>query len=144
VRVLFDTTVLVAWFLEYHPDHATAWSWAGRVQRREVRGIVALHSLSETWSVISAFPRSPVPSTESVAAFVLGKVAADLEVVTPSIEDYRDAIGAMALAGIRGGAIFDALILQAARKAKADLVLTFDVKDFRRVAPDLAKRIRSP
>lgn len=46
--------------------------------------------------------------------------------------------------GITGGVAYDALILEAADKGKADKVLTLNEADFKRVAPHLADRIASP
>ncbi len=67
-----------------------------------------------------------------------------LEIVSLSEQDYIQAIERLALLGIVGGAIYDALTLQAAAKAQADLIVTLNEKDFRRVYPDLADRIVTP
>jgi len=43
-----------------------------------------------------------------------------------------------------GGIIYDALLLACARKAKADTIITWNVKHFQSIAPDLADRIVTP
>jgi len=46
--------------------------------------------------------------------------------------------------GLTGGIVYDALIAFAARKAKVDRMLTFNVSNFRRVWPEGGDRIIAP
>jgi predicted nucleic acid-binding protein len=46
--------------------------------------------------------------------------------------------------GLPGGQVYDALLLACARKSGADAIYTWNLKHFRQLAPDLAKRIRTP
>ena len=46
--------------------------------------------------------------------------------------------------GVRGGAIYDALILACARKAKSRTIWTLNARHFILFAPDLSSRIREP
>ena len=46
--------------------------------------------------------------------------------------------------GVRGGLIYDAMIVAVARHAKADVIYTGNRGDFVLCAPDLAARIREP
>ena len=66
------------------------------------------------------------------------------KIVTLNPADYIMAINSAAEAGESGGAIFDCLHLACARKVGATRILTLDVADFRRLAPDLADRIFAP
>jgi hypothetical protein len=43
-----------------------------------------------------------------------------------------------------GGAIYDALLAHCALKAKADTIFTWNIDHFRRVGPEVAKRVRTP
>jgi predicted nucleic acid-binding protein len=67
-----------------------------------------------------------------------------LEVVPLSGGDYREVINQLAQMGIPGGAIYDALIVHAARVAGAEQIVTLNQTDFQRIAPDLAGRIIAP
>ena len=58
--------------------------------------------------------------------------------------DYSAALQQAAERGIAGGRIYDALLLQCAAKAGAEIIYTWNVGDFQRLAPDLAGRIRTP
>jgi predicted nucleic acid-binding protein len=53
--------------------------------------------------------------------------------VSLDFEDYCAAIDRLSIAGMVSGSIFDALIAQAALKVEEDQILTFNVKDFRRL-----------
>ena len=66
------------------------------------------------------------------------------ELVELDGEDYRTVLTSAAQSGWRGGAIYDALLLQCAAKTQPDRVYTFNVADFQRLAPQLADRICAP
>lgn len=50
--------------------------------------------------------------------------------------EYAALIREAALAGIQGGAIYDAVLLKSAVKAEVDRIYTLNLKHFRAVAPD--------
>jgi len=45
---------------------------------------------------------------------------------------------------LMGGQLYDALILKAAERVKAKSILTWNIGQFRRIAPSLANKIRTP
>jgi hypothetical protein len=46
--------------------------------------------------------------------------------------------------GLGGGKVYDALLIECARISRADRIYTFNLRDFRRLAPDLTDRISAP
>lgn len=58
--------------------------------------------------------------------------------------DNAASVSAAAENGVIGGAIYDVLLLAAAQKAKPDRIYTFNVAEFRRLAPDLQDLIAAP
>ena len=66
------------------------------------------------------------------------------EIGTLGRSDYADVLQNCAAQGWTGGRVFDALHIQAARKAKCARIYTFNLVHFRRIAPDLHDRILSP
>ena len=58
--------------------------------------------------------------------------------------EYLETIRNTARLGHTSGMIYDALHLACARKINADLIYTWNVKNFRSLAPDLADKIRTP
>ena len=63
-------------------------------------------------------------------------------VVALETVDYMAVLEAAAQNGIVGGAVYDALIAKAADLARVDHLVTLNPKDFQRVWPDGADRIR--
>jgi predicted nucleic acid-binding protein len=52
VRVLFDTSILVAAMVEAHPMHAAAWTCIKRAKDGLDSGLVAAHSVAELYAVL--------------------------------------------------------------------------------------------
>ena len=67
-----------------------------------------------------------------------------MKVVALDEDEYFEVVRESAKAGRMGGAIFDALLVACARKAKAKTIYTWNVRHFRLIAPDLAGRILEP
>lgn len=59
MKVLLDTSVLVAGMVEAHPYHAQGMRWLKRVIQGEIQGIVAAHTLAELYAVLTALPVEP-------------------------------------------------------------------------------------
>ena len=143
-KVFADSSVLVAAILESHPWHARALPWLQRARGHEVDLWVAAHSLAETYAVLTAYPAKPrVVPLEALNAIEDG-VLSTASVVALTAADYTAALRWVAERGLSGGVVYDAIIVQAARKSGADRILTFDVDDFRRVWPEGKDRISAP
>jgi predicted nucleic acid-binding protein len=107
------------------------------------RGVLAAHTLAETYSVLTRMPHRPHISP-ATAWRAIERNLPHFEVIALSVEEYRQAIQDLAALGIGGGPTYDALIAAVARKADVDLLLTLNTSHFLRVAPDLAARIQEP
>jgi|SRR5437870_2309301 predicted nucleic acid-binding protein len=136
MKVLFDTSVLVAAIVEAHPRHPEAASWLRRAKSREIELLAATHSLAELYSILSALPARPRISPAKAWQLVQENVAASAHLIALSPEDYSATLQQAAERGLSGGVIYDALIVCAARKAGADRLLTLNQRDFRRVLPE--------
>jgi len=65
VRVLFDTSTLIAASLPEHPGHASAQDCLRKIHRGEAEGFVSNHTIAELYAVLTGIKRSPrmTPST---------------------------------------------------------------------------------
>jgi predicted nucleic acid-binding protein len=144
MKVFFDTSVLIAALVQVHPAHALAQPWLQRIKTATARGVLAAHSLAELYSVLSTFPLRPRLTPQAVHDLLRQDVMAQFEVVALTVTDYALTIEQLATAEIKGGVIYDALLLQAAVLAHADQIVTLNAHDFKRVRPDLADKILSP
>lgn len=59
MRVLFDTSTLVAAILVSHPQHPACFARLQLVESRQVLGFVSTHSLAEMYSVMNRLPVQP-------------------------------------------------------------------------------------
>lgn len=144
MRILLDTSVLVAAMVEAHPAHVQALPWLQRAKSGTDNGLVAAHSLAELYAVLTTLPLQPRILPAVAQALIKRNVLDVFEVVTLSDKDYEAVIEHLSDLGIIGGATYDALILHAAVKANIDQIVTLNEKDFRRVNPALADKIVSP
>jgi predicted nucleic acid-binding protein len=144
MKVLLDTSVLIAAFVEGHPDHERALSWVQRIKSREIAGAVAAHSLAELYAVLTVLPIRPRIPPEGAWQIIRENLLKGFEIITLSTADYRTVIQALAASHISGGAIYDALIARAAEKARVDHLVTLNPDDFRRVWPPLTERVLTP
>ena len=82
----------------------------------------------------------PTEAYRFVAETIVGHCA----VVALVEKDYLATLEAAAKAGLRGEAIYDELDLRCAAKARCGRIYTFNISDFVRLAPHLAKQIVRP
>lgn len=143
MRTLFDTSVLAAAIVEAHPKHVVALPCLQRAKAGLDTGLVAAHSVAELYAVLTTLPVRPRISPALAGELIGHDVLDILKVIPLSAADYRAAICELAKLGITGGATYDALIVRAAVKARADQILTLNPVDFVRVAPRLTDRIVS-
>lgn len=144
MRILFDTSMLIAAVVEGHPAHALAFPWLQRAKDKTDAAVVAAHSLAEMYAILTRLPvRPPIPP-EMAREVIKANVLDTCEVMALSTADYVTRLDHLASLGIAGGAIYDALLLHAAWKAGVDQVVTLNAHDFRRVYPALAGKIVSP
>lgn len=134
--ILLDASVLTAAVIATHAHHERSLPYLQRVQKKEVKGAVSIHSLAECYANLTAYPISPRISPEIAEKLVQENILSLFTVIELSVGDYRSAIGRVRLRGFRSGAIFDALILQAALKKKAKAIYTWNIEDFTRLISD--------
>lgn len=144
MKVLLDTSVLVAALIESHPMHARAHPWLDRGISEEFEWVVGTHSLAELYHVLTAYPVRPRIAPAIARQLIHENLAKKATIVALTAADYAAVIQHVAMLNLPGGVIYDALILRAAERAGVDRVLTFNVDDFRRLWPDGAAKITAP
>jgi predicted nucleic acid-binding protein len=144
VRVLFDTSVLVAALLQSHPRHDRSLPWLQRAQSRTITFLVAGHTLAELYSVLTTLPVKPRLSPSVVWRLVHENVESSAEIISLPESDYLSTLEKLSRRGLSGGVIYDALIARAAEKAEAERLLTWNEADFRRAWPEGESVIGSP
>ncbi|PIU28212.1 MAG: VapC toxin family PIN domain ribonuclease [Candidatus Hydromicrobium americanum] len=144
MKVFFDTSVIIAAFVGVHPKHENSLYWLQRVKKKEIEGIISVHSLIESYSILTTLPLSPKIYPSLAANLIKENVLKDFVMVKYNTDDYIRLLDELSSNNITGGASYDGLILYAARKMKTDRILTLNVNDFIRILPQLAKIISEP
>ncbi len=144
MKVFFDTSVLIAAFVLAHPRHRPCIPWVQKVKRKEITGIISGHSLLESYSVLTSLPVSPRVSPKLAFTMIKENIVSCFEIISYQENDYTELLGDLASNGIAGGASYDGLLLFAAKKCAADKILTLNLTDFQRAAPELFKIITLP
>ncbi len=141
MKAFFDTSVLVATFHGDHEHHGPSLNVFLKYSRRDAAA--SAHSLAEVFATLTAFPGKHRVAPDQAMLF-LETMRERLTLVTLSEDDYYDAIEAASAQAIAGGAIYDALLARCALKVKAETLYTWNVRDFERLGPEVARRVRTP
>lgn len=144
MRILFDTSVLVAAMVAAHPAYERAFPWLQRVHTQENDGLIAVHSLAELYSVLTTLPLRPPVLPEIAQRMIAHNILSTFQIISLIADDYQAVITHLSSMALSGGIIYDALIGYAAIKANADQIITLNAKDFHRIYPNLAARIVVP
>jgi len=135
VDIFFDTTVLVAASAQSHPHYAQARPALLRVAAGRDKGFMGQHSIAEVFAVLTRLPVQPRILPVEAARILTENILPHFAAVPLDKEDYMAAMNAMADGGWSGAKIYDALLLRCAVKSAAKRIYTFNLGDFRQLAP---------
>jgi predicted nucleic acid-binding protein len=141
MKSFLDTSVLVATFYGDHEHHEPSIDLFLRHGKDE--SCCAAHSLAEVYASLTGMPGKERASADEALLF-LATVREQLTIVTLTEEEYASALEASAANGVVGGGIYDALIAHCAVKAGAEAIYTWNVKHFKRLGAEIAKRVTTP
>jgi predicted nucleic acid-binding protein len=141
----FDTSVLVPAAVAGHPHNRPALAVLEELVRGRHKGVISAHSLTEVYSVLTRTPFKPPLYPSEAWQIIEQMILPHMELVTLTAKEYREVVLRCAANGWAGGRVHDAVHLRCAQKAECDRVYTFNVKDFRSLAPaGFADRIAAP
>jgi predicted nucleic acid-binding protein len=141
MRVLLDTSCLVAAVLPQHEHHAATVVELGRRRAAGDIVMVAAHAVTEAYAVLTRLP-PPHRLAAADALAVIDRNWGKAETIALTAAEAWRVLREQAAAGLGGGRISDAQIAQCARKAKAAEIVTWNVRHFegssgvRAVAPE--------
>lgn len=141
MKALLDTSVLVATFYGHHEHHRASLDLLLRFTRKEA--CCGAHSLAEIYSTLTGRTGRDRVSGDQALLF-LGNVRERLTLITLNQEEYFKVLESSSSLGITGGGIYDALLASCGIKAKAECIYTWNVKDFVRLGPEIAGRVKTP
>ena len=139
MKAFLDTSVLVPVFLADHVHHEASLDIFLKLEKHESG--CAAHSLAETYSTLTRLPGKHRVSGEQAMLF-LEEIRGRLTLVALDAAEYYVAMEEAAARGVRGGAIYDALLASCAVKARANTLYTWNVKHFQQLG--ILDRIKTP
>jgi predicted nucleic acid-binding protein len=144
MRAYFDTTIFVAASVEGHVHHNQALAVLELAKSGKMNNYVSGHGLSEAYSVLTRTPFRPTVYPAEALKILDENILPYFQLVTITPQMYIETIRECADRGWIGGRIHDAIHLRCAKEADCGRIYTFNVRHFRQLAPDLAKRIVAP
>jgi predicted nucleic acid-binding protein len=145
MKVFLDTSVLVASVLQEHESHSRAFAILDRIQSGRDEGFVSGHSLAEMYAVLTKLPPPMRHSPEQALLSIEENVVKHFKTTWLTGSDYAALLREAALGGIQGGTVYDAVLLKCSEKAKAEEIITLNLKHFQNVAPKrMASQISAP
>jgi predicted nucleic acid-binding protein len=144
VNVYLDTNIVVADAVAEHDHHESSAALFHEIQRRRWTPVISAHGIAEIYAVLTSVPFSCPVSPAEAWRVIQENVLSLFEIEALPRSDYTEVLRQCAAQGWTGGLVYDAIHLQAARKAKCARVYTFNLTHFRRIAPDLHDRIMRP
>jgi len=106
---------------------------------------MGLHSIAEVLAALTRLPVQPRIHPVEAARIVTDNILPHFEVVSLGKKDYLEALNTMASGGWIGAKIYDALLLRCAGRYAVERLYTFNLGDFRQLAPaDLQSKICAP
>jgi predicted nucleic acid-binding protein len=144
VKVFFDTSVLVAASEQGHPHHGQAWPALRRVTARRDRGFMSVHSIAEMYAALTRLPVQPRIHSAEAVRIIIHNILPHFDTVPVAKKDYTEALKLVGDRGFSGAKIYDALLIGCAARSEVDRIYTFNLADFRQLAPDLEDKICAP
>ncbi len=144
MKLLFDTSVLVAAIVEAHPHHSHALPQLQDVKSGKHEFFVAAHSLAELYAVLTSLLLKPKISPLTARRLIDENVISSANIISLSAADYKNTLKELSELALTGGIVYDALVAKAAKKSRIDRLLTFNAKDFQRVWPEGEDVIQTP
>jgi predicted nucleic acid-binding protein len=143
MKVFCDTSVLVAAADAEHVHHERSIKVIRGVKAGEA--YCAMHSLAEFYTTMTRYPRRGMRISPALAIAAVRDIMKTFSAVGLTANEYVSTLERTAAASVTGAVVHDALILRCAEKIDADIVFTWNVADFQRVAPTgWAPKIQAP
>jgi predicted nucleic acid-binding protein len=144
MKILFDTSLIIAALVESHPMHVRAFPWLKKAKAKDFELVVASHTIAETYAVLSTLPIKPRISPSVAWRLINENIASISKIVSLTPAEYCFTIKQISELGLVGGITYDALIAKVAQKSKVERMLTLNLEHFTRVWPDGEKIISLP
>jgi predicted nucleic acid-binding protein len=140
LKRFFDSSVLVPVFYADHPQHASSTKVFLEAGKDD---FCALRTLGEVYATLTGLPLRPrIAGPEG--AQIVRQIRERLSLIALNEQEYVAALELASSGTIVGAALYDALIAHCALKARAETLLTWNVRDFTRLGSTVAQIVKTP
>lgn len=136
----FDTSVLVAAAVDYHPHFSSSFRL---LRRDDAKGATSAHCLAEFYNTLTRGTGHYRRSGAEAMAWIT-RARDRLAVASMGGSDYVSALNRAAAFGVSGPVVYDFLIGVTAQLAGADELFTWNVKHFNQFRTAFRMRVLSP
>lgn len=144
MALFFDTSIVIAGTVAAHPQHHRALPWLQQAYTHDVRMVISSHVIAESFAVLTKLPVRPRMPASTAVHILTENIISHATIIELTQDDYTTVLARMNQLNLSGGIIYDALLLQAARKANCDALITLNEKDFVRLYPEKPGYIMAP
>jgi predicted nucleic acid-binding protein len=141
VRIFLDTTILIPSFYGDHPHHDDCIRVLDTLHTHT--GLCGSHSLVEAYSSLTRMPGKYRVSAERAQLFI-ASLREKLQAVALNETEYSEMLDRCASLDIVGGSVYDAVLAHCAKKAHADVLVTWNVRHFVRFDEDITRILKTP
>jgi predicted nucleic acid-binding protein len=140
LKRFFDSSVLIPIFYADHPQHSVS---AKLFLEAGKDDFCALRTLGEVYATLTRLPLRPL-ITGPEGMIIVKQIQERLTLVALNEREYLSALELASTEAIVGAAVYDTLIADCALKAEANVLLTWNVRDFARLGPAIARLVKTP
>ncbi len=127
-----DTSVLTPAMVDQHTHHQSSFDLLLNIKKERYQAFISAHSLAECYSSLMVMPVDPPVFPKYARELIRRNIEPFFEIISLGPSDYLEAIERVSGLGLKSGAIYDALIYQAALKKKVSALVTWNTKHFER------------
>ena len=130
MRILVDTSILIAICVQNHPNHDSARQWFRKAEQEQAELFISSHSLMEAYSVLTRAPFQPKIGADQAKEMLEKNVLSRVSLISLEGDAYVKLMQKLADGQIIGGKTYDAIILACAEASNTKQVITSNFKDF--------------
>lgn len=136
MKVYFDTSILIAAFVQGHSQFGPALQCLEETVSQGHQGYVGAHGLAEFYAVLTRTPFQPRITSAMAGRLLEENILPIMEVIALTAAEYQEVIRNCIAGQHTGGQTYDAIHLQCALKVGCDQLYTLNGKHFRVLAPE--------
>ena len=141
LKILFDTSILIAAFVESLPKHKNALSFLIRAKNREFKLFISAHTILEVYSVLTSAPFNPKITAIKAKELIDTNIKDIAKIIYLTDKDYFRIVKKMSNSNLMGGIVYDAIIVECALISKVNEILTLNLEDFLSLTKDNSLKI---